>query len=320
MKTPHTQPFYPIGEPGRPWGQAERVRWRDGQSRARSHVDDVCVPIESMGSDFTVLRYGEVVTGTDGTDGTEGDTYPLYALRTTDWQAERPSVLVTGGVHGYESSGVHGALHFAAKRASMWKGRVNLLIVPCVSPWAYERIQRWNAHAVDPNRSFRQDSPAEESAALMRLVAQWEGKWAAHIDLHETTDSDESEFRPAVAARDGQAFVPGSIPDGFYLVADSSNPQLDFQQAIIRAVARVTHIALPDATGHLIGTPVLAHGVIGYPVSALGLCTGITGAKFTTTTEVYPDSPRTTPEQCVEAQVTAIEAVLSYVTEGKGQA
>ena len=30
----------------------------------------------------------------------------------------------------------------------------NLLVIPCVSPWGYEVIERWNAKAVDPNRSF----------------------------------------------------------------------------------------------------------------------------------------------------------------------
>src|SRR5260221_13398337 len=88
-------------------------------------------------------------------------------------------------------------------------------------------------HAVDPNRSFRDDSPAQESAALMRLVAPFRNGVLVHIDLHETTDTDESEFRPALAARDGVAFVPGEIPDGFYLVDDSELPQPVFQQAVL---------------------------------------------------------------------------------------
>lgn len=54
-----------------------------------------------------------------------------------------------------------------------------------------------------------------------------------HIDLHETTDTDETEFRPALAARDGEPFEPGAIPDGFYLVDDSDSPQPEFQQALI---------------------------------------------------------------------------------------
>jgi hypothetical protein len=235
------------------------------------------------------------------------------ALRSRGWHSTLPTVLVTGGVHGYETSGVHGALRFAARHAAAYAGRVNLLVVPCVSPWAYEHVQRWNADAIDPNRSFRPNSPAPESAALWQLVAPLHGQFAAHIDLHETTDTDETEFRPAVAARDGKAFVPCTIPDGFYLVADSACPQLAFQQAIISAVERITHIAPADGQGSLIGSPLLARGVIAYDMQALGLCAAISGAPLTTTTEVYPDSPLATPDVCVAAQVAAVEAALDWV-------
>jgi hypothetical protein len=46
--------------------------------------------------------------------------------------------------------------------------------------------------------------------------------------------------------------------------------------------------------------------VILYPFKSLGLCAGMTNARFTTTTEVYPDSDRATPEQCDAAQVAAV--------------
>lgn len=45
-----------------------------------------------------------------------------------------------------------------------------------------------------------------------------------HTDLHETTDSDATEFRRARDSRDGKIHVPDGIPDGFYLVADAENP------------------------------------------------------------------------------------------------
>lgn len=132
-----------------------------------------------------------------------------------------PAALITGGVHGYETSGVMGALEFLETRADAYAGRVNLLAAPCVSPWAFERVNRWTFDAVDPNRNFRADGPAREATSLMALVEPWLGQFLLHIDLHETTDSDESELRPALAARDGKPFEPGLIPDGFYLVADA---------------------------------------------------------------------------------------------------
>jgi hypothetical protein len=261
-----------------------------------------------LSSSFDVMKYGEL--------NYLPDHYRLFALRNRNWQEHRPTVLVTGGVHGYETSGVHGALQFLEQRALDYVDRVNLLVAPCVSPWAYERINRWNANAVDPNRSFRDKSSAEESVALMRLIAPLRGRFIAHIDLHETTDTDESEFRPALAARDGKPFEPGVIPDGFYLVDDSENPQPEFQRAIIEAVSKITHIAPADANGQLIESEMVSPGVIQYAIRQLGLCTAITGARYTTITEVYPDSPRATPEQCNAAQVAAVCAAIEFALKG----
>ena len=300
-----TNAFYPIGTPGQPWGDAERAQWLARQRKQRSHADDVLSAIDRLRDRFDVVEYGRLDYA--------GETYPLLALKSRDWHDDLPVALVTGGVHGYETSGVHGALRFAERDAPDYAGRINLLIVPCVSPWAYERIHRWNLHAIDPNRSFRDGSPAEEAAALMRLVAPLQGRFLLHIDLHETTDSDESEFRPALAARDGKPYEPGEIPDGFYTVGDSVNPQLPFQRAVIDAVAKVTHIAPADARGEIIGSAVVSPGVILYPVKSLGLCAGVTDAGYVTTTEVYPDSPRTTPDECNAAQAAAVRAALDFV-------
>ena len=295
---------YPIGTPGRPWGEVERNQWRAGRPQLRRYDQDVLPRIEALADRFDRVQYGELDYA--------GEIYPLFALQSRNWSAELPVGLVTGGVHGYETSGVMGALEFLEDRAADYAGRINLLIAPCVSPWGYERINRWNYDAVDPNRSFRADGPSGEATALIALVQPLVGRFLLHIDLHETTDSDESEFRPAVAARDGKPFEPGLIPDGFYLVTDTDNRQLEFQQAIIAAVEPVTHIAPPDAAGEIIECAVLAHGIIEYPVSRYGMCTGITGARFTTTTEVYPDSSRATPQQCNAAQVAATCAALDY--------
>jgi len=295
---------YPIGTPGVAWGDAERATWLSRQTRHRSYHDDVAKAVERLSTRFDVEEYGRL--------DYPPDQYRLFAIRNGDWRDELPVALVTGGVHGYETSGVHGALQFLERRAADYAQRINLIVAPCVSPWGYERIHRWNANAIDPNRSFRENSPAQECAALMRLISPLRGRFLLHIDLHETTDTDESEFRPALAARDGTAFEPGVIPDGFYLVDDSENPQPTFQQAIIDAVSKVTHIAPADANGQIIGSDVVTPGVIQYAMRKLGLCVGITGARYTTTTEVYPDSPRATPAQCNEAQVAAVRAALDY--------
>lgn len=296
---------YPIGTPGQPWTPTDVAAWRARQHRQRSHADDVLAPLATLDLRFERLTYGHI--------DAQGHRYPLVAVKSRDWRDSRPRVLVTGGVHGYETSGVHGALRFLTGHALAMAGAVDLLVVPCVSPWSYETVQRWNVDAVDPNRSFRDDGAAPEARALMALLAPWRGSFAAHVDLHETTDTDETEFGPAKAARDGSTHTPHPIPDGFYLVDDTERPSPDFQAAVLDAVARVTHIAAADANGCLIGSPLVAPGVIRYPLRALGLCAGVTDARWRTTTEVYPDSPRTTPEQCIAAQVAAVTAAVAFV-------
>lgn len=303
-----TNAIYPIGTPGTPWGSAEVAAWRAKQVRHRSYAEEVQARIEALRGAFDVSEYGRLVYG--------AERYPLFAVRNRDWNAARPLMVVTGGVHGYETSGVMGALLFLERHAVRYEGRINLLVVPCVSPWGFERIHRWNPEALDPNRNFKADSPAQESAALWNLLSPLADQAVLHMDLHETTDTDESEFSPALAARDGKTFEPGLIPDGFYLCADRARPEPVFQQAVIAAVAKVTHIAPADPDGTIIGSPVVAPGVIEYPCREMGLCAGITNARYRTTTEVYPDSPRVTPEQCDEAQVAAIRAALDFALGG----
>lgn len=299
--------FYPVGTPGQRWSEREIEQWRARQSRERHYDRDVVPRIDALTDRYEKVAYGELDYA--------GERYTLFALRDRHFDAALPTALVTGGVHGYETSGVLGALSFLEKYAPDYAGKLNLLVVPCVSPWGYERINRWNYDAIDPNRNFRPDGPAREATALIELVRAVPGSFLIHVDLHETTDSDAEEFGPARAARDGKDYELEIIPDGFYVVDDSENPQPKLQSAIIAAVEGVTHIAAADAKGEIIGSTVVAHGVIEYPLRTLALCTSVTGARYTTTTEVYPDSSRTTSEECILAQVTAIRAALDFALE-----
>ncbi|ELU02388.1 hypothetical protein CAPTEDRAFT_212583 [Capitella teleta] len=295
---------YSIGTPGKPWGESERQTWREQTTIKREYQQEVIPKIEALGQRFNIEQYGAL--------SYDEARYPLLCIKSKNWDSNKPTVLITGGVHGYETSGVHGAIKFMDTQAEKYQKDFNFIAAPCVSPWGYETINRWNPNAVDPNRSFYKDSPAEESSNLMKLVATL-GDVLVHFDLHETTDTDETEFRPALAARDGANFVECTIPDGFYTVGDTESPQSEFQSAIIESVAKVTHIAPADDKGNLIDSPMIQPGVILYPMVKLGLCGGATNCTYGTTTEVYPDSPKVTDEECNDAQVAAIKGGLDYV-------
>jgi hypothetical protein len=296
--------YFPIGTPGEPWDDAHKRAWFESRTVERSYHEEVLTKIEALDGSFEIIQYGSLPH--------DPGRYPLMAVKAESDTANAPWALVTGGVHGYETSGVQGAMAFLHTHASAYRYRVNLLVAPCVSPWGYEVINRWNPNCVDPNRSFFTNSPSEESVLLMKLIEEFDVDFLVHIDLHETTDSDNTEFRPAQAALNGLPHETGSIPDGFYTVGDSENPQPDFQAAIIAGVEAVTHIAPPDEAGQIIGSDLTQRGVINYSYAELGLCAGASGARFTTTTEVYPDSPTATPDICSEAQVAAVRAGLDF--------
>lgn len=297
--------LYSVGTQGQPWTAEDRDLWLNKQVIKRCYQDEVLSKLESVTAFFTMTQYGSLAI--------DESRYPLYVMQSKNWQTDHKTVLVTGGVHGYETSGVQGAIRFLETSAKAFSEQFNIIVVPCVSPWGYETINRWNNKAIDPNRSFYPNSPAQESAALMSFINELDVDIAMHIDLHETTDTDNSEFRPALAARDAIEQKNWNIPDGFYLVGDSTKPEPAFQRAINQAVAKVTHIAPEDCNGKLIGVDIEQFGVINYAGRELGLCMGLTDAPYVTTTEVYPDSPLVDDENCIKAQVAAITAAIEFL-------
>ncbi len=301
----NTTDIYPIGTPNKKWDVNDKAQWLSKQSVKRSYHDEVLDKLEPLKNQFEIESYGALSYAPE--------KYPLFIVRTHDWQEHKPSALITGGVHGYETSGVQGALRFLESAALKYSENFNILIAPCASPWGYETINRWNPHTVDPNRSFKADGQAEEALLLMQYINALGVKFTVHIDLHETTDTDNSEFRPALAARDNIHQPHWDIPDGLYLVGNSEKPAHDFQTAIINGVSNVTHIAPSDENGKIIGEQSTQNGVINYEVSKLGLAIGMTDCIYSTTTEVYPDSPKVNDEICIQAQVASICSGLDYV-------
>ncbi len=288
-----------------PWTSADKDQWFKAQTIKRSYEREVVRKIEALSGQYVVESYGVL--------SIDPKKYPLFLVSSKNWDANKKTVLITGGVHGYETSGVHGALAFMKNEAHPYEEIFNFVCAPCVSPWAYETINRWNPHALDPNRNFVPGSPAEECVSLLRALEPYQSSILAHFDLHETTDTDNTVFRPALEARDAKPQPFSPIPDGFYTVGDSDHPLPEFEKAIIDSVRKVTHIAPADEQGCIIGEPIAQEGVIHYPLKRLSLCAGLSNAPFTTTTEVYPDSPRVNDQICIDAQVAAVRGGLDYL-------
>lgn len=131
---PSTTTPYPIGTPGTPWGAAEKREWLARQQVQRSYADEVVAPLRArLPAQAELFEYGTLDYAALGLG-----TFALFAVRSRGWNADLPVVLVTGGVHGYETSGVQGALQWIAHYFARHAGRVNILVLPCISPWGYE--------------------------------------------------------------------------------------------------------------------------------------------------------------------------------------
>ncbi|KAL7505764.1 hypothetical protein ACHAXN_003211 [Cyclotella atomus] len=323
---------YPIGTKGSPWGQRERSEWRSTRKIHRSYHQDVVMPLKSFcdsSSDFQLVQYGSIANDINQSNSKK---LPLYAAIPKDIHNNLPSVLITGGTHGYETSGVIGALSFLSTKARRYISKYNIIVIPCICPWGYEHIERWVSSALDPNRSFRRDDidieewRTEEASQLMHFLDELTTKdggameWVCHLDLHETTQSDCTEFRPAKTARDGLVEYDDHVPDGFYLVGDSSashrDDQLNWYNYVLQRVEKVTHIAELESGNTLSGYPATSRGLVLVPAKELGLCGGgCVDARYVLTTEVYPDSERSSEEDCVNAQVEAVCAAVDYLVE-----
>ena len=104
---------YPIGTPNVPWGKNEKAEWLAAQNVKRSYAEEVLAKIGDLDNRFEILKYGELPY--------DEQRYPLYAVKTKDWNDNLPAILVTGGVHGYETSGVQGALLFLKDKAKSFQ-------------------------------------------------------------------------------------------------------------------------------------------------------------------------------------------------------
>jgi len=96
--------------------------------------------------------------------------YPLVLARyPRRWNAKNPTVLLSAGMHGGESAGMHALLDFLRNGVRPYGRRCNFAVFPCVNPSGFEADTRETMAGVDCNRAFGTCSRSEE----VRAVEQW---------------------------------------------------------------------------------------------------------------------------------------------------
>tara|TARA_Y100000780_G_scaffold232575_1_gene267040 strand:- start:3564 stop:4544 length:981 start_codon:yes stop_codon:yes gene_type:complete len=316
------------------WNESDKQKWLAKQTFQRSYKDQVLSRIERLkrvGGAVKVKNYGrlslqnreslrisEISLSTDD----YSDRYPLYYAEVGDITNGKPNIIVTGGTHGYEESGVYGALEFLEKDASRKVDKFNFLVFPCISPFAYEVNQRWTHDAWDPNRSFDRSKPyVPEAQLVMDVVEEAHSRagcdFCATVDLHETPDRDKV-LMPLQYQRYGIEMSADDIliPNGYYLIAHSANQSKGMARHIIDKVKQVTPIA-PDkeiqGDKNNDGVIVLAEDSVTH--QGLNQSFMKTKADNSFTTEIYPEihpEPRGSQE-AIAAQRTTILGILDFL-------
>ena len=310
-------PIFPIGTPGQPWGEAERKQWLMTLVKQRDYFGEI-VSRAMRYTSLDLFQYGEVDYRDREIKTGKLAKYPLFAGRSKNWDEKKPLIVVTSGNHGYEVTEPGLFLFLDKFYTQEFEGKANYLFLFCMCPFGYEVDHRWTPNAVDPNRSFHAKGDTDEGQLAMKCVFEHEKKSAgmlAHFDLHETTDTDNLIFTPTKIARDGAANREmDEIPQGWYSVenSDGGASQPEFQKAIIEEVRKVTKIAAADHKGEIIGEKIASEGVIVIPGRKWNICGAFSRAPYNITTEVYPDAPGCTREECDAAQAACIAAGCRY--------
>lgn len=316
------------------WNEANKLEWLSKQTFQRSYRDQVLTRIEKLkkvGGPIRIEQYGNlslkerenvILNGTTLSPAEYKERYPLYFAEVGDITNAKPNIIITGGTHGYEESGVYGALEFLEKDVPSYVDQFNFIVFPCISPFAYEVNQRWTHDAWDPNRSFDRLKPYVPEAQLVMDVLekahQRAGRnFAAAVDLHETPDRDKV-MMPIQYQRYGLNRTADDIliPQGYYLISHISNESPGMATSIVNQVRKVTPIA-PDPEIH--GDKNI-YGVVvskGSDPTQQGLnqhyMKTISSNAFTT--EIYPEihpEPRGSQE-AIAAQRATIHGILDHI-------
>jgi hypothetical protein len=302
-----------FGVSGRPWNDDEISQWRSSviaAGKVRDYQRDVVTRLQALPANtHTVETYGEHTVG--------DDHYNLMCVTVGDLNNGKPNILILGGVHGYEASGVMSAMEYAEKDAVSLSDKFNSIIYPDIVPWAYEYNQRWDENALDPNREVKLGGGCAEMQHFMQSMERKAAHFILAHDGHETSDLD-IPLRQMRAERFNDTLAEDykHIPQGYYLTLskrdteEADQAQLLFGSAIMDRVRKVSPVAPDD---HILKNK--NFGGIILSTEKPGLMRTYLGqyADYIAVSEVYPDHPDMSPIKSIQTQMESIRGALDFV-------
>ena len=216
--------------------------------------------------------------------------YPFFTVSNARVRRRRPTIFLSGGMHGEEPAGVEAVLRvLESDAARRWP--INWFVLPCINPYGWERNQRRNRQNRDINRQFRRRSDVVEAELIKRLVTGQ--RFLLSLEFHEDVDAS-----------------------GFYFYEGRRHGEY-IGERVVQAVSEVVHI---NRDPIIDGNTVTAEGLIRRTLTATAirrrpqwpmayhLYGNLTDNVFGSETPVTP-----TLDQRARAHVVALETVLQLI-------
>lgn len=177
-------------------------------------------------------------------------SYPLFAVRVAATRPDRPTVFISGGVHGDEPAGVYAALDFLEHDAPRFRSDFNFLVLPCVNPSGYELDTLRSQSGANLNRLFDTKSLEPEIRAIEGWLKEEPERFLATFDLHET-----------VPEYQGEGFTEHDNPHACYLYETVRDHKKRIGKQLINALSP----SLEVCRWPTIYSDINSDGVISYP-------------------------------------------------------
>ena len=187
--------------------------------------------------------------------------YPLYLVRCDSSHKDRPTVLISGGVHGDEPAGVYAAMDFLRDVAPHYRDDFGFVVLPCVNPSGFEAHTLETMSGENLNRLFGKNATQPVVRALERWLADERPRFRVTFDFHETPP----HYR-------GEGFTESDNPRASYLFETMRNKSERIGRELIDSlpesieVCQWPRIYLDDNVRGLISYPEACHN----PVYAQG--------------------------------------------------
>jgi len=172
---------------------------------------------------------------------------------------KKPSVLLSGGVHGNEPAGVWALLRFLEMDVHQYLDTCTFVAYPCINPIGYEYNTRGTVRGFDLNRDFTLYPKSFENQIVLRSLHKDEKHFLFAMDLHESDMSEVTEdmVKEGLTVKDN--------PRGFYLYECAREATPRMGRSIIKALRRE---GIQIATQPEIFKDKNFGGVISYPTES----------------------------------------------------